>query len=83
MTTPSKRSMERARLIPMGYEGGIQGHTENVEAIALAFDRLVEEACEVAKHQATICGGSLSRQSTALDIEKNIRLKLKGGEDEH
>lgn len=35
--------------------------------------RVVEACAQIAEHQKKICGSSLSRQSTALDIAYNIR----------
>ncbi len=50
---------------------------ELVEAITSAITSAVEaetERCaKVAEHQATICGSSMSRQTTAHDIAFNIR----------
>jgi hypothetical protein len=35
--------------------------------------KTIEECAKVADHQKTICGLSMSRQSTCEDIAKNIR----------
>ena len=50
MTTPSKRSMERA--VVLVKAGGIDTFPDPAEAIrriALAFDKLIDETCEVVK----------------------------------
>lgn len=41
-------------------------------------DEILEECAQVAEHQKTICGLSMSRKSTCDDIAANIR-KLKSG----
>ena len=91
MTTPSKRSMERAEeaLGPCVNELGACPHCVLSKEVALAFDRLVEEACEVAlfhiKKEYLIKGKSDSwaqgNNTACHEISEAIRLKLKGGED--
>jgi len=48
-----------------------------IKADAEAFKRGMEEGARIADHQATICGSSLSRQSTSHDIASNIRRQIK------
>ena len=79
MTTPSKRSMERAGSIVSDIMNDVALTPDQLEErIALAFDRLVEEACEVVDSLAS----DIHNEDVGPDgIVKAIRLKLKGGED--
>ena len=74
MTTPSKRSMERAEeaLGPCVNELGACPHCVLSKEVALAFDKLVEEAATLSEDTESFEGSW---------IAKEIRLKLKGGED--
>ena len=80
---PSKRSMERARGVYFGdgtrntNDGFIEDLLPKyqVQRIALAFDRLIDEACQVVRHWGVSKGGY------GL-LEEAIRLKLKGSPED-
>ena len=85
--TPSKMSMERSveilRPIPStdipiceinGDKYFYMSKKELSEKFALAFDRLIEEGCQVVRHW------DISKGGYGL-LEQAIRLKLKGGEE--
>ncbi len=78
MTSPTNRTDEVAReLIPPALIVSDSIRFMLIDAIASAITSAVEaerERCaKVAEHQATICGSSMSRQTTAHDIAFNIR----------
>ena len=83
MNTPSKRSMERADKTVEQCSHLEFGACK--PCIALAFDRLVEDACEVAEDwMPPFPLGDREFEATMTRNEavaKAIRLKLKGGEE--
>ena len=99
MTTPSKRSMERGIkivdewLLPLRFIDGepaslvlTKSEKKSLQKLfALAFDRLVDEACEVAsaqfsEHRRSEAKG-IRHHCRGCELAQSIRLKLKGGED--
>ena len=80
MTTPSKRSMERAEEV---MEERARMQKDTVTIIALAFDRLVDDCAEVAEPWSVIQQSDPMGYSEPIGkrIAKAIRLKLKGGEE--
>lgn len=80
--SPTNRTDEVARQIVEVYEHNLQFPKEDrfkdlendiASAITSAVEAERERCAKVAEHQATICGSSMSRQTTAHDIAFNIR----------
>jgi len=74
MTTPSKRSMEKAKKFIMDER--IICDDESLIELAIAFDKLIEECATVADD--CNCMELTNDSCKCFGIAKAIRLKLKG-----